>query len=435
MKKVLAAVLAGTMVASMGAAAFADSIEINGFLAGHDLGDDLGADSVNLGTYYVQDDNDFSIDLLAKCFINNPNYGYQENTNSGVRGYAVIDQRAILRDMGASSIVTVSDIDDLAASLKKASPTALIDIPTTTSIDDWANYKNGAYITTVDDDDYSGYIYLYNANGAIAYQDNYTPNIVDRNLTAAEIRDNKITAVANIKAGTSKAIANIELDRQNGEIDVEYVDRLVSTGSVDYEAEILLAFDGDKDYDNSVIIYGTLENRVIDVYDEDDYVDISDGTVADPQEFNESVALYVGEGVTVHTKLFKDKKYYCVADRVADEEDYAVMVEYPEVDNVLKLYRVGVNNVNDYVTLSTDYAGYYVYDEDMNYLGRGSETLDFSETYYLAGVEITDVAGETQEPVVDEEPVEEQIPNAGNPTTGGDDVAANNVNANPGTGR
>lgn len=254
-----------------------------------------------------------------------------------------------------------------------------------------------------------------------------------RNISNEEIRENNITVYTQVQE-ESKAIKEVNFLRNSGAIEVIYTTRYVSVDKKDFLLTVALAFNGRRDDVNTITFVGSIYNRELKVYANTNTADISTGLILIPMEFNKAIALNVGNGATIHTKLYKDKKQYCTTSRDPDEEDYVVFRQYPDVDNVLTFYNVGINATGDKVTLSTDYEGYYVYDADMNYAGRGNEQLDFSQKFYLANKRL-DLETEDEEL---EEPDDYETPSevAPNPPTGGDNgVSNNNVNSNPGTGR
>lgn len=251
-----------------------------------------------------------------------------------------------------------------------------------------------------------------------------------RRLTITEIQKSGIKLNVQI-SGNSGPVKKCELVPSKGLIEFRLKDEWVSTKDTNFEVVMHLTIDGKRKDDESVTITGTLDNKRIKVYANMDFVDISEGYIAEPVEFNTKIAVDVGNGVTIHTKMFKDKLYYGTTTREDDEEATIVYKQYKDVSNVIRLNTVGFANTNDYVTFSTDYAGYYVYDADLNYLGKADEQVAFSTRYYLADQKL-DLADDEDDD--DDDDDTEEPSQAGNPSTGGDNTSPN-INANPGTGR
>lgn len=249
----------------------------------------------------------------------------------------------------------------------------------------------------------------------------------DMLLTAQAIRDLKLTIRTSTRGG-SQAIDSVALDNRKGHVKIKYARELVKTDGVDFELTIYSVLDGRRQDDFSITFIGTVENEVTEVYGDYDSVDTSSGQVAEAMEFNSKIEVDLGNGVTIHTKMFKGKKYYGTATRDADEDADIVFKKYPDVDNVVILKTVGLNSTGDVVKLDVDYSDYYVYDKDMNYIGQSNQMLPYSTRYYLANrkLDVTDDS-DAEEGDAPEE-------SGGNPETGGDGGAANNANANPGTG-
>lgn len=294
---------------------------------------------------------------------------------------------------------------------------------------DWSTYSNIGLVKSIKKNERNTLYFLNSANELLVSTEKSKD--VERNLTAAEIRDNKIT-LGTVVRGDSNGIKDIELRRDKGDVRIRFATELISVDDIDTEAVVYLKFDGKSAReDRELVVIANIANRVEEVYKNYDYVDIEDGTVAEAMDFIENMEVYVGNGATVHTKFFKGKKYYCITKRDKDQADDIVFKQYKDVDNVLSFYNVGLNNSGDYVTLSTDYADYWVYDVDMNYIGRGTEKLPFSKKFYLANSKL-DIEGEVSEDEGYEYEAPEPTEKA--PTTGGDG-SSDNVNVNPGTGR
>jgi hypothetical protein len=204
-------------------------------------------------------------------------------------------------------------------------------------------------------------------------------------------------------------------------VKIKFVEYYVATGDVDYELTVYLMIDGKRQNDYEVTISGNMDNTHRDVYADDDYFDGSQGEVADCVEYAKSVEFDLGQGVSIYTKMFKDKKYYGIVTRDADDAADVVFTKYPDVDSVYILKTIGLNSTADTVKLNNEISGdYFVYDANMNYLGKSNESLKYSTRYYLANkkLEVASDAAETEE---------EEVPE--------DTVPTPNVNDNPGTGR
>lgn len=308
---------------------------------------------------------------------------------------------------------------------------------TTTKYADWfAKYQNAGMMKEDASKTINNVVYFMNANGEYRLADpvNLDDITSERNLSSEEIRENNIAVYTSLQE-ESRALKKVELLRSEGRIKIEWATRFVSVDDKNFALTLALSFDGRRDDNRALTFTGKIDNKRIKVYGNTNSVNIEEGLIVVPTEFNSKIAVYVGNGATIHTKFFKDKKYYCTTDRDADEADDVVFKKYADVDNVLTFYNVGINNTGDYVTLSTDYADYYVYDKDMKYLGRGNEQLNYSQKLYLANKRLdVDTEEETETPTeTDKETPVEKGPN---PPTGGDSgKASSNANNNPGTGR
>lgn len=245
-------------------------------------------------------------------------------------------------------------------------------------------------------------------------------------LTPSQIRENRLAVRT---GGSSKAIKDVSINNRDGRIEVKFIDEHVSTKELDFTVDVYLTIDGKRQSDQGITFTGTLANPVIDIYAGDAEANISDGTVAHAAEFNSKIEFDLGNDVTLATKLFKGKDYYGVA-RLSHMEDKALNEKHPEIEMELILKTVGFGTGADTIHMGGQYSGYYVYDDDLHFLGKADDSLAFRSKYYLStkklDVEVEDKT--LEEPTASTTPpskAPEQVPESG-PT---------NANQNPNTGR
>jgi len=261
----------------------------------------------------------------------------------------------------------------------------------------------------------------------------------DLAVTSADVKETKISLRTSIKAG-SKYIEDINLQYKSADVHsigtsgqktavivIKFIDPFVSTKAGAFSAIGYLLVDGKRYDEYGFDINGELKNFEIDVFSDDEYVNLEGGYVAIAEEHVGNIEADLGYGVSIFTKFFKDKKYYGIADKVADDAADIIFAKYPDVDAVYRLQTVGLNSTGDIVKIDAEGNTYYVYNNNMEYLGTTDDMLPFSNRYYLANTKLDIVSD-----VVEEETPVEIVPEV--PNTGGDDGIPN-VNDNPGTGR
>lgn len=254
-------------------------------------------------------------------------------------------------------------------------------------------------------------------------------------LTKSNIKAGKVD-VRILKSKNSDVVdsAEIRYDNGNAYLQVFFVEDFVSTKSKDFEVDVVLTVNKKYIKDTALTISGTIENEIVDVYEDDDYVDLSGGQVADAQDSVKNIDIEIGDGVTVHARMSKGKLYYGVATMDLSSSDEDTIDKYPEIEYVITLNTIGLNSSSN--TVSLDYGSkLHVYNSNMEYLGTTDEKLPYSTKYYLSTRELTvdgssgdgsGSGGSTQLPV-DSAPLPE------NPT---DSVQPpSNPNLNPNTGR
>lgn len=290
-------------------------------------------------------------------------------------------------------------------------------------------YSSAAGQTTVDlgtvypQDERIEYIDLYDS--MFSWDSDYLPSATPTMLTTGQIRDAKLTA----KVTNSRVVRDVSVNAREGRVEVVFPKELVGTKEIDFDFEVILSIDGRRQSDHGMSFTGTLANPVIDVYAGYDTVDISDGSVAEAQEYVSKIALELGDGVSYVTNLSKGKRVYATATRTPGEEDERLMKEHPSIHDVVTLTSTGLG-ANGYLKLDGSYGKSHVYDADLNYLGDTTEQLPYASKYYFSSKKL-EIAEDAESSAADNEPVTSSQSSQSSAAP----AAANNVNANPMTGR
>lgn len=251
-------------------------------------------------------------------------------------------------------------------------------------------------------------------------------NPLAEELTAKLLKDSKAAVRVTYDKG-SKVIDSVELKEKDKEIVIKFVEEWISTGEQDFDFTVYLSLNGKRQSNEGVTFTGTFKNDSENVDAGYEEYDMSNGTVIEADEFVSKIELDLGNGVTMITKLFKGKKYFGIATMELTDADAELVSKTPAIDNVIYLKTVGLNAASNIVKLDVG-GDYFVYDSEMNYLGKSNENLPYSTKYYLATSELE--VEDEEEP----EEVEGEDEETNNAETGGDDDVIENVNANPGTG-
>lgn len=222
-----------------------------------------------------------------------------------------------------------------------------------------------------------------------------------------------------IKAAKGRdAVKSAVIDNANGVIRVTFADSLSSADEIPFDITILLSTRNGKRYESLGLTFtGTLANEIEYVYADDDYIDLSDGRVVEAYERVNKIEVYVGQGVSIFSSMTRGKKYYGTATLQPDSTDNAVFDKYADVEDVINLTTQNLKVTGNVVKIDADF-DFYVYNGDLDYLGRTSEMLPYSGKYYLASekLDVGSTAGESSGP-----PSENEEPSAGEPGSTGDD--------------
>ncbi len=178
-------------------------------------------------------------------------------------------------------------------------------------------------------------------------------------------------------------------------IRVRFAQRLktVDEDGVDFEFTVYPAVDGDTwDYEEKGMTFtGTVVNDVVEIDSDTAYVDLYNHMIAQAEEAISDIDYDFGpedgdHTVIVHGRAANGASYWGYSTTDATTAQEKVMSEH-NIDVVYNLDYIGIDRVAKYVTLDVD-PETYIYDADLNYLGRGSSELKLSKVYYVSYHEI-----------------------------------------------
>jgi hypothetical protein len=260
--------------------------------------------------------------------------------------------------------------------------------------------------------------------------DTDAPAVTPTHLTPAQIRNARLDV--RVDSRNSKVVESVKINQRESRIEVSFTDEFSGVKETDFEFDVYLTLDGRRQTDYGMTFTGTFGNPVIEVYEGSDYVDISDGSVALAVDSIKELDVDIGNGVIITTRLSKDKRVYGSATHTQDRADDEIMKEYKDIDYAVSLNTVGLNSTANTVTFGHEYTGFYVYDKDLEYLGKAGDKLAYSDKYYLSSKKLEIV--EDLEPVDPTAPVEEPTDPVQTPATTTPGRTPPNANNVPGTG-
>jgi hypothetical protein len=175
---------------------------------------------------------------------------------------------------------------------------------------------------------------------------------------------------------------------------------------------------------------GKILNNRIEVNENNNFAIAGQGQYVRATDFIREFEIFIEQSVSITTTAFRNRNYYARANNDISDDDFELMLEYDGIYDVRNLFFAGAWTSNVNLGLTRDD---WIYDADLNFLGRGNATdLPLLSKYYIADRELDVPDGAIDEPI--EEPYDGDGDDSVNPPMGGDDVPMN-VNANPGTGR
>ena len=244
--------------------------------------------------------------------------------------------------------------------------------------------------------------------------------------TASEATDNFDKAFDDLRtAALALKEAGTKTDATNkAYVLVTFKNPIVSTKTIDFEYELSLTYNRRLDRKSTITVSGNVANydTVADSYDSGYPIYMVDAPVVEANEYVRNAILDLGDGVTLHTNLFKGQKYFAHLSNTPDSADMDRMDKYAPIEAVYNFSTIGLSNAK----VKLDAGSGFVYGVDgdgkLVYLGKANEELPYYTKMYVANKELDIEAG------VDETPTEET------PGMGGDDSLPN-INDNPSTGR
>ena len=261
--------------------------------------------------------------------------------------------------------------------------------------------------------------------------DGSTSAVSGAKVTTSQLRTGKITVKKSIAKG-SNVIEDITIDsdKEGAYVGVLFVEYFVSTKEQDVDLSVYLAKKGARRSGTEVSIAGTMANDEETVDEGDDYVSTEEGIVVEAQGYVRGIEVYLGNGVTITTNMFKNKRYYGIALNTLDTASSTIMDAHPSIENVITLKTINLKGSGNIVTFDMD-EDYYVYSADGTYLGLSSEAVVYSDRYYFS-TERLSIADDKDDSSAELPDYTNDNTGLDNENLGGDD--GGNANQNPGTG-
>lgn len=233
-------------------------------------------------------------------------------------------------------------------------------------------------------------------------------------------------------------------------IAVKFTDNLVTTKEREFEFTVYLSIPGNRDYavEDGIVLAGVIANEeVIESPDSNSTIDLTDAKILITEKSARNITAQIGDGVFIHGNLVKNKRYYGVANISENNAYYDAIEKYSDIDFSIEVGVDGFDTSGDEV-ISFDFGKkYYVYDEDLKYLGVSNKKLPFSHQYYFAEKKLNTKDGDKDsddvyaddnydedddwDDIVIDEPVDADKPNQSGTSGSGGTYKGE---ANPGTG-
>ena len=153
----------------------------------------------------------------------------------------------------------------------------------------------------------------------------------------------------------------------------------VSVAERNFECNLMLSVAGKRQPATAFKVAGKMTFKKIMLDADDSYVNLADGVVAEAREYIRKIEVDLGNGITITTNMFQDKKYYGIA-RPADFGDG--VVNYDEIQAVYTLSTVNLKSAGNNVRIKWEGEA-WVCNAEGQYIGTTDQALPYSSRYYI----------------------------------------------------
>ena len=202
--------------------------------------------------------------------------------------------------------------------------------------------------------------------------------VTDAQISAGKVKLHKAFAHG------SDLVESIDLVKTGNEgspvaIVIYMQQEFVSIAERDFECNLMLSIGGKRQPATAFKVAGKMTFKKIALNADASYVNLSDGTVAEAQEYIRKIEVDLGNGITITTNMFQDKKYYGTA-RPSDFGDG--VVNYDEIQAVYTLHTVNLKSAGNNVRIKWDGEA-WVCNAEGQYIGTTDQALPYSSCYYI----------------------------------------------------
>lgn len=242
------------------------------------------------------------------------------------------------------------------------------------------NYATMANLPTTADSEVrvylTGNMFVDNAGGKISATASH--------VTRTQVRNGRI-ALRRSNSRNSKVIQEVALkyDNVGSYVSIKFVEQYASLSDLDYSITLYLTVNGERRPETTITVAGTMSADVLPVYADDDYVDLSGGRIAEAAERVNNVEVDLGNGMSIFTSMFQNRKYYATCTTDATNADMRVINRYPGIASVYTVKTINMKQSGKPVQFNLNDT-FYVYGSDGKYLGTTESRLPYFTKYYLS---------------------------------------------------
>lgn len=200
-------------------------------------------------------------------------------------------------------------------------------------------------------------------------------------VPVSTLRNADVAVRTSSTAGSDTAVITLEGSKTSSYIKIAFVKDPAAIGKK-FAFSVYLSYKGTRKTETRISVKGRLEESVIEVDSDWDYVDISKGATIKAMTSVKNIDIYLGEYCTIRRNLVKGKTYTGSVTTDILSKDEALFTKYKDLDYIYRLQTVGLKVEGNIVHLDLD-SVYYVYNTNGTYIGTTKNPLPYWTKYYL----------------------------------------------------
>ncbi|MFV0399665.1 MAG: hypothetical protein ACK5LX_03480 [Oscillospiraceae bacterium] len=218
-------------------------------------------------------------------------------------------------------------------------------------------------------------------------------------ITRQDVEDYNLGIQVRATAGGSVISRNtaIQFDEYDKAYYVfEWVDHYPTVEPISYRALIYITIDGSRIENTEFVLSGTFENKMNNVYANQNYLYLGDYPGAVALADIPDIQADLGSGLSIWLNMSQGMKYYGWVTTEPKADDAAIRAQYPSINTIYTLKTVNMNALENRISFDKDTLQYvYVLDQNgqLVFLGTTDSKLPYHIKYFLSSRQLSTTSG------------------------------------------